>query len=264
MDELILCKYCQKQKIFSEFNKCNYTKNELQQKCRKCEKDYRIKNKLKIKERSKIYRSKNPTKSGKYRKEYYLKNKDKISLRIKKWTENNKERIKNVRKMRYIKNKVACSEYSKQYRLKNIEKYREYQKEYAKRKRAEDLHYKIQHRLRNRILVALKRSKNIKLFRLEELMGCNILEIRNHIQNKFKENMTWEKFMAREIVIDHIRPCCSFDLKNPKEQKKCFHFSNLQPLWKLENLNKISQDLEMKNYILGYLKVFNSKSTEAT
>jgi hypothetical protein len=38
--------------------------------------------------------------------------------------------------------------------------------------------------------------------------------------------------------IDHIIPCVSFDLSKPKEQAKCFHYSNLQALWKHENLSK--------------------------
>jgi len=38
--------------------------------------------------------------------------------------------------------------------------------------------------------------------------------------------------------MDHIKPCASFDLSKPKEQSKCFHYSNLQPLWAEDNLKK--------------------------
>ena len=38
--------------------------------------------------------------------------------------------------------------------------------------------------------------------------------------------------------VDHIKPCFSFDLTDPEQQKICFHYTNLQPLWALENIKK--------------------------
>lgn len=38
--------------------------------------------------------------------------------------------------------------------------------------------------------------------------------------------------------IDHIVPCASFDLSKPEEQKKCFHYTNLQALWWRDNIVK--------------------------
>jgi len=38
--------------------------------------------------------------------------------------------------------------------------------------------------------------------------------------------------------VDHIRPCASFDLSDPEQQRQCFHFTNLQPLWDEINLEK--------------------------
>ena len=38
--------------------------------------------------------------------------------------------------------------------------------------------------------------------------------------------------------IDHIVPCASFDLKKAEEQKRCFHWTNLQPLWRKDNSSK--------------------------
>ena len=48
--------------------------------------------------------------------------------------------------------------------------------------------------------------------------------------------MSWDNY--GDWHIDHIRPCCSFDLSKIEEQEKCFHYSNLQPLWAEENMTK--------------------------
>ena len=50
--------------------------------------------------------------------------------------------------------------------------------------------------------------------------------------------MTWDNYGRSGWVIDHIRPCASFNLSKSSEQKKCFHYSNLQPLWEEDNLVK--------------------------
>lgn len=38
--------------------------------------------------------------------------------------------------------------------------------------------------------------------------------------------------------LDHKRPCSSFELSNLEQQKQCFHYTNLQPLFVLDNLKK--------------------------
>ena len=50
--------------------------------------------------------------------------------------------------------------------------------------------------------------------------------------------MTWNNHGIYTWHIDHIKPCDSFDLSNEEDQKKCFHYTNMQPLWALENLSK--------------------------
>lgn len=48
--------------------------------------------------------------------------------------------------------------------------------------------------------------------------------------------MTWANY--GEWHIDHILPCASFNLSDYKEQQKCFHYTNLQPLWAVDNYKK--------------------------
>jgi hypothetical protein len=48
--------------------------------------------------------------------------------------------------------------------------------------------------------------------------------------------MTWDNY--GEWHVDHIQPCASFDLSDPKQLAECFNWSNLQPLWAKENISK--------------------------
>jgi len=49
--------------------------------------------------------------------------------------------------------------------------------------------------------------------------------------------MTWENH-GEIWEIDHIKPCNSFDLTDIEQQKQCFHYTNLQPLFKTSKLAK--------------------------
>jgi len=93
--------------------------------------------------------------------------------------------------------------------------------------------------LRHRIYLALKgicKSKSTI-----KLLGCSLDEFKSYYESKFTSGMNWAKVMNGEIHCDHIIPCASFDLTQPSEQHKCFHYTNLQPLWAKENLSKGSK-----------------------
>ena len=71
-----------------------------------------------------------------------------------------------------------------------------------------------------------------------KMLGCSFEFLRNYIESKFLEGMTWENHGYYGWHIDHIIPCSSFDLSIKENQFKCFHYTNLQPLWAFENLSK--------------------------
>jgi hypothetical protein len=96
---------------------------------------------------------------------------------------------------------------------------------------------KVAHRMRQRVRDALAWSKGARSWgAIWEIIGCTREQLLDHISGQFQTGMTWENM--GDWHIDHIRPCASFDLTDPKQQRQCFHFSNLQPLWAADNLAK--------------------------
>jgi len=69
-----------------------------------------------------------------------------------------------------------------------------------------------------------------------DLIGCTPLELKTHLERKFTEGMSWDNYGKWHI--DHIIPCAAFDLTDPVQQRQCFHYSNLQPMWATANFKK--------------------------
>lgn len=101
--------------------------------------------------------------------------------------------------------------------------------------------FKIAVVLRKRVVLALKTRGISKSRSLRELLGCTIPELKQHLESQFRQGMSWDNH--GEWHVDHIRPCAAFDLTRVAEQKVCFHYTNLQPLWAEENLRKSDKTL---------------------
>jgi hypothetical protein len=87
-----------------------------------------------------------------------------------------------------------------------------------------------------RLHQAVKLQKGVKSIKTLELLGCTVEDLRLFLEAEFVDGMTWENYGKWHI--DHIQPCASFNIEDPEEQKKCFHWTNLQPLWAKDNLKK--------------------------
>ena len=95
---------------------------------------------------------------------------------------------------------------------------------------------KLRANMSRRILLALKGGT--KSAATQVLLGCPASYLKVWIQSQFTPGMTWENHGQFGWHVDHIKPCCSFDLSDPIEQKRCFHYTNLRPLWWNDNLSK--------------------------
>lgn len=140
------------------------------------------------------------------------------------------ERINSLRRASYEEKKAAVLARNAEWRKKNWKKVR------ASRSLPQ---YAIAAKLRGRVLSAVRAQGGKKLTSTMELVGCTISELILHLEGQFKDGMTWKNHGVWHI--DHRKPCASFNLLDPEEQRKCFHFSNLQPLWGVDNLKKGSK-----------------------
>ena len=105
-------------------------------------------------------------------------------------------------------------------------------------KRENDPHTKIRDNLSLRMRLALKEQNLSKRNTTSDLVGCSIPFLKKYLEKKFKKGMNWKNQGRFGWHIDHIKPCSKFDLKKPDQQKKCFNYKNLQPLWAKENILK--------------------------
>jgi hypothetical protein len=104
-------------------------------------------------------------------------------------------------------------------------------------KYASDIQYRLTVNLRGRLQKCLRGTVK-KSEKTLAMLGCSLAQLIQHLESLFQPGMSWDNWGLYGWHIDHIRPCASFDLTDPEQQKACFHWSNLQPLWAVENILK--------------------------
>jgi len=173
-------------------------------------KRYRVLNQDKIKRQKKKYREKNNDIIAQRNKEYRVKNKKIISKKNDKYREENKENINQKKKERYQKN-------------------------------AKKPIFRLNRNISGAISSGLKSKNQPKANRhWEDLVGYTIQDLKDHIESKFQDGMTWSNYGKNGWVIDHIIPqkFFKFNSTNDVEFKYCWSLNNLQPLWEKDNLEK--------------------------
>lgn len=160
-----------------------------------------------------------------------------------------KEKIKKQTQQYYINNKEIVSERNRNYSKFHYEINKDHYKSYMTERYKNNSQTKLASLLRVRLNNALKKS--VKLYKTTKLLGCSINEYKQHLESQFKLGMDWEN---HGVIweIDHIKPCSSFDLTNVEQQKQCFHYTNLQPLFKTTEIAKS----------LGYNEIGNRNKSD--
>jgi hypothetical protein len=196
--ETKICNKCGIKKNIDEFHNSNKGKFGKVSNCKICVSNYQNERKELKKEYDKNYRIINKIKIDERTSEYNKKNKELISLRKLNWYRKNKDRIN---------------------------------KKISNRKKIDPI-FKLKTLYRTKINKILGSNRE-KTF---DLIGCTPNELKHHIESQFKENMCWENHGPMGWHIDHIIPLSS--TKDEGELKKLCHYTNLQPLWWFENLEK--------------------------
>ncbi len=137
-----------------------------------------------------------------------------------------------------IENSERCKRWYYKNRENNISAARNTERINKAKQRKNNICVRIKDNINARLNKALKRNGIVKSNQLTELIGCTVAELKKHMGSQFKDGMNWDNYGVYGWHIDHIKPCAVFDLKDIEQQKECFHYTNLQPLWAKDNLNK--------------------------
>lgn len=107
---------------------------------------------------------------------------------------------------------------------------------YTRERLKNDVIYKITHYLRTRLRLAIKRG--MKGGSVVKDLGCSPEQFKEYMESKFSSGMTWDNWSFDGWHLDHIRPLASFDLSDRSQFLAAVHYTNLQPLWRSDNLKK--------------------------
>ena len=222
-----LCTVCRQQKVPAMFVKSKYCKDGYSGTCHSCNAAhahaYYLKNKENINAKRRALAGEAREKLKERKREEYKIHRDAIVKKQQEYYAANKDKILERNRAGYRKNKG---------------RWRENRTLQEKVRYDTDAHFRLVRVLRSRLRGALKSSGVRKQTRTTELLGCCIAQLKAHIEQQFLPGMSWENHGLHGWHIDHIRPCASFDLTDPTQQRQCFHYTNLQPLWAKDNLKK--------------------------
>jgi hypothetical protein len=217
-----VCTKCNIEKEIFEFSSDKNTKSGVRSHCKVCTKQVYIRNKEKVLARQKeIY-------DAEKKRQYYQANLEQHSKNSKKYHEENKAKILLNKKEKYDPN------LKKEYYEKNKTKLNKVASNRISEKRKNDCIFRLKHNIASLIRNGIKKKGYLKSKRTEEIIGCTVEELLNHLSSMFVEGMSFENH--GEWHIDHIIPLVT--AKTEEEVIKLNRYTNLQPLWAKDNLIK--------------------------
>lgn len=110
---------------------------------------------------------------------------------------------------------------------------------WIRKKRKTDVSFRLYLSIRSGLVRALSGAGAKKGFcRTEIILGLSRWDFKKHIESLWLPGMTWENRTQGVWHIDHIMPASIFDHRDPRQVSDCWHYTNLRPLWGIENMRK--------------------------
>lgn len=188
-----------------------------------------------------------------WRRRYYQANKERIDARNREYQQRHGKQIVRYQRLYRLSVKgragkkasdrrcaARAAAYKAEWARRNRKKLNQRFCVYLRVRSSRDPAFAMRLRLRARFVAAIRRhldgtlrSRTAAAYRL---LGCELSELVRHLESKFLPGMSWEN--RSQWHVDHIKPLCTFDLTKPEQQAVAFHYTNLQPLWAIDNLRK--------------------------
>lgn len=245
----LTCRHCGGTKPLLDFSKATNTKSGRVRVCKTCD-NQRTRARYAANPRKKLdqnarWAEANHSKRVESQRRCRARDPEKFNAATAAWALAHPERVREFRKKSQQRPefKRKHAERARRWRAENPELSRARASEANARRREKNRgnpNFQLRERCRARIIQALKRSFTglSKSVGTVELIGGSLEVFRQHIESLWLPGMTWETWSPKGWHIDHIRPCASFDLSDPAQQRECFHYTNTRPLWWVDNLTK--------------------------
>ena len=197
--------------------------------------EYRNRPEIRAKVRER--RRKNRDTVLRWKRDSYRRNRQKILTRQKALKQNQSPEEKEKRlvwyRAYYASNREGIRRMQKEYRRRNLKR-----DNLARvTKRRTNVQFALRCRIRNHARkIILRLGAFASRSHYIELLGCSLSDLASHIENKFLPGMPWENRNLWHL--DHIRPLKTIDLSDRTQLAVACHFTNLQPLWAADNLEK--------------------------
>lgn len=157
-----------------------------------------------------------------YNRQYRLRNRERLDAYHKEWVAANKENL-NAYKRNWVDD--------------NRDKMTVYWREYRKKEYASDPMYSLKKRIRNLIGLSITNRGYTKKSKTYSILGCDFDQFMNHIEQGFIDGMNWDN--RDQWHIDHIVPLAT--AQSEEDVIRLNHYTNLRPLWAIDNLRKGSR-----------------------